>query len=162
MRLLMLTISLKKDKVMREIKFRAFDKENNEFITDYDTGKYSIVEIGNDYIHVIQLNLIDELINGEHEQYESTKLIEDSFEIMQYTGLKDSEGVEIYEGDVVETIYCYKEKHTGEIYFQPTRYNWSVKHSEFTNQDMFVYSRPDCSITVIGNIYESPELLEND
>ena len=80
--------------------------------------------------------------------------------LMQYTGLKDKNGKEIYEGDIVETVYTDHKKHKGVIYSQPTRLNWSVKHSPFANQDLFVYSRPDCSVEIIGNIYENPELLE--
>ena len=80
--------------------------------------------------------------------------------IMQFTGLSDKSGKEIYEGDIVETVYTNHKKHKGAIYFQPTRLNWSVEHSPFANQDLFVYSRPDCSIEIIGNIYENPELIE--
>ena len=86
-------------------------------------------------------------------------LYDDVWSRDQFTGLHDKKGKEIWEGDVVKT-FAYKKKNIGVIYFQPTRLNWSVRHSVFTNQDMFVYARPDFSIEVIGNIHEHPELLE--
>jgi len=79
--------------------------------------------------------------------------------LMQYTGLEDKSGKEIYEGDIVKTTYTNHD-HNGEIYFQPTRLKWSVKHSPFSNQGLFVYSRHDYSVEIIGNIHENRELLE--
>jgi len=126
---------------MREIKFRAWSKEH-DFI-----GK------------VYEIDFRYGLVKLETEKETTHTFGISNVELMQYTGLKDKSGKEIYEGDVVTTIHTDHAPHIGEVYFQPTRLNWSVKHGSLTNQDMFVYSRPDCSIEVIGNIYETPELL---
>ena len=128
--------------MMREIKFRAWTDEGMINVTR--------ITFAGDIVYVMS-------DNDEHDGYEFQVGVE---KLRQFTGLKSKSGVEIYEGDIVETVYCFSKPHKGEVYFQPTRLNWSVKHSGFTNQDLFVYSRPDCSVEVIGNIYENPELLE--
>ena len=67
--------------------------------------------------------------------------------IMQYTGLKDKNGVEIYEGDIVQQGWGWCE--------EPTKVEFN---------DIIFWSYECCvdedKIKVIGNIYENPELLE--
>lgn len=71
--------------------------------------------------------------------------------LMQYTGLKDIHGKEIYEGDILH--YCLEE---GGAYSLS-----EIDVVEFTN-GMFVASYPITQCVrreIIGNIYEHPELL---
>ena len=121
---------------MREIKFRAWDKDSKE---------------------MIPLNNID----FEHNIMNKGSLWKSlySVELLQYTWLKDKNGKEIYEGDLVE--YCiewgywnndYTIKRTVE--YKEWHYNPFIHwHEEFTQK-----TYPECC-EVIGNIYENPELV---
>lgn len=74
--------------------------------------------------------------------------------LMQFTGLTDKNGVEIYEGDVVEKCYGASVK-TGVV-------AWHQERAMFILQDGFnepLYQLPLNMIEVIGNLFENPELL---
>lgn len=73
---------------------------------------------------------------------------------MQYTGINDKNGKEIYEGDIFDHIATY-----GVIIFEDGMFTFDM--SEKMN---FGYRQPLCYIdtnfgVVVGNIYENPELL---
>ena len=122
---------------MREIKFRAFDKKENEmFYSSMYQDKTSMA-------HGLK-NFLSECSD-----------IEDT--LMQYTGLKDKNGVEIYEGDIIEYM-------TGQLKHIPTKHKvtWLEDEARFsfgckTNTQYMFYNT-----VVIGNIYENPELIQGD
>jgi uncharacterized phage protein (TIGR01671 family) len=84
---------------------------------------------------------------------------------MQYTGLKDAKGVEIYEEDVVRSIYDeevgvikhgqYQQVTTGADYMQ--NYGWHINCGNHNHTILGVNDIP--YFEVIGNIYGNPELL---
>lgn len=82
----------------------------------------------------------------------------DSIEYLQFTGLKDKNGAEVFDGDIVNHPGIgighieYNEKHAAyKIVFKGTTRKWLIDMIEREIRD----------IEVIGNKYENPELLES-
>ena len=121
---------------MREIKFRAWDKENKVMINAIFVG------LGKVY--------------GMTKTFKPSKELEDVI-LMQYTGLKDKNGKEIYEGDVVKGEWDVVE----EIYVSDVQFYGGAFRVHKTGLPLeYGYMRRECE--VIGNIYENPELLDKD
>ena len=130
---------------MRDIKFRAWDKKKNDWF-DYEGSLY--IELNGD---------INFGWNGEvMDDYT------DRINLMQYTGLKDKNGVEIYEGDFLMAGDAY----LGVIKYHSTRAQFIGKNIGETFQEdeydtLYTKNGRFNSAKVIGNIYENPELLED-
>lgn len=143
--------------MMREIKFRAWDKENLQFVTvmsiHYATKKPYICTTREKYSSALR------------------RLVFEKIELMQYTGLHDNNGKEIYEGDLIQwnkpfgSIAEVKFGHwdNGEIYeANEWGYGWycvfKYSHKKrIYDQYQQLYGQ---DIEVVGNIYENPELLK--
>ena len=123
---------------MREIKFRAYDKKDNEmFYSNMYQDKTS-------------------MIFGLSNFLKECSDIEDT--LMQYTGLKDKNGVEIYEGDIVRTTsneLTGKWKH--KIYKIEFKEINCVAGAKYMGFD-FQFNVDE--VEIIGNIYENKELLK--
>lgn len=116
---------------MREIKFRAWDKENKKMVP-WDTCMFAdtspVTCYGDEF--------------PTDDEY---------FFLMQYTGLKDEKGKEIYEGDIVWRRTTHSQPKLvvkwGEI-------GWNPFEDDLCGLGSVAYYE------VIGNIHENPELLE--
>ena len=82
--------------------------------------------------------------------------------VMQFTGLHDKNGKEIYEGDVVKTMMHYADDYGNPVDGRETTF--AVKWVESKGQQYVGLSLFPCDdiyhLEIIGNIYENPELLK--
>jgi len=125
---------------MREIKFRAWNKDDNEILSWND-----LLEQG------YELHELDS--NGKYAHI-----------FMQYTGLKDKNGKEIYEGDVVEVDSFYEsiphyptDNETDNLIGIVKYINGAFEADSVPLYVLYETGQPE--IEVIGNIHENPELL---
>lgn len=130
---------------MREIKFRAWDKKNNEWCQSIEQEGFGVFING----------VVNPSKSGEFYIHDYSSTGQEYIVLCQFTGLHDKNGREIYEGDVVQT---YNGKHKG------PRVEIAYLEHSFCMREEPDDSRMDCvwyfNIEVIGNIYENPELLE--
>lgn len=136
----------------KEIKFRAWDRFRKKIVANILT-----IKIHRDTENPCLIVYTDKKINLYQEIKESDKIYCNEFELLQYTGLKDKNGKEIFEGDIIEkTYYSYHQPECSEIFkiiynglgFSFEHIKGRSYHTPFTEE-----------IEVIGNIYENPELL---
>ena len=130
---------------MREIKFRVWNKIRK--VMSYDVTLYA-----NRWVECVY-------VDGTEDKFPS-KIAKEILAIMQYIGLKDKNGKEIYEGDILSTdlsrpylIVCFR---NGAFMVQchdngKDYYDLMAPMDEESDQVEH--------LEVIGNIYENPELL---
>ena len=123
----------------REIKFRAYYKMYK--------GIYPVAEI------ILDEESVMLITTDEHDgELDMITCGYEDIEIMQYTGIKDKNGVDIYEGDVIEDTDYEGMKITGSIVYRLGAFyiDWNTyPHS------LLGIGTP----TIVGNIYENKELL---
>lgn len=133
---------------MREIKFRAWNKDNDEMVYSFDYPyHWNIGDLG--------LQLLES---------DGTDYVQQEAVFMQYTGLKDKNGTEIYEGDIIQPSNnedrFYKIVFHNGGFVQEYRFIRKYEGAEWVEVTHTpIHSR---HYKVIGNIHENPELLEVD
>ena len=108
---------------MREIKFRAWHESEKEMIPNCNQG------------------FEGDVFNWKHQGQ--------PIQIMQFTGLQDKNGVDIYEGDV-----CTYEENVADYHFIIIKVVAAMDGEFLSTCDWHL------DIEVIGNIHQNPELLE--
>jgi hypothetical protein len=156
---------------MREIKFRAWDKEKSVMVTD-GTYDHSNGWDGESCLE-LKLGLSGNLSGYSQDDGGKNGLWEHDADLrpgrmvlMQYTGLRDKNNKEIYEGDVVRMRGDIREIVFGKIGYDGswnglTGFGFKDSLDSHTNDpymEMCYYDSPG-EIEIIGNIYQNPELL---
>jgi uncharacterized phage protein (TIGR01671 family) len=119
---------------MREIKFRAWDEVHKKM---YFPERLFCKKDGT--VWHVDLGDTSRIIGQQ------------GFKLMQYTGLKDKNGTEIYEGDIVRYKSFFSSDYVLGVVEYTEQAEWAV--------DMRLLSRIYSNVEVIGNIYEHPHLL---
>ncbi len=154
---------------MREIKFRAWDKSKNK-MCNVDFIKFSKVQ----YTQITFSNIEENKII----YHDSSLLDENMFGtcvLMQYIGLKDIKGVDIYEGDILKAI-CINKVGYEEVTKNNKIQYWTVEHKISNGYMGFMFYGTNrrwntmiskniinnCNCEIVGNIYENKELLDDN
>lgn len=128
---------------MREIKFRCWNGREKQMILADDICR---IHFSKEIPYGVYIWGGDIVIHGDCI-------------LMQYTGLKDKNSKEIYEGDIIK--YKYEKSLRGDI----SKVEWQNEYAGFSpfvdydSDNQWSYINLE-SIEVIGNIYENPKLLE--
>jgi uncharacterized phage protein (TIGR01671 family) len=143
---------------MREIKFRAWIKKESR-----------MTEVGVLSQNGKSITVDDSDMDGTYNRHVGGN----KFELMQYTGLKDKNGKEIYEGDIVRKNFGHLEKimtgesHKFEIIMANSAFKAVDMRSMFDNpQDFYLHKEALMTgnlknFEIIGNIYEHNHLLKD-
>ncbi|MGP4073812.1 YopX family protein [Piscibacillus sp. B03] len=114
---------------MRDIKFKVWDKQQKVML---------------DWEHILDRPDLQEFLLFADK--------EDNFysPLMQYTGLKDKNGTEIYEGDIYKAKMTILKTDTTTVSIEVVE--------DIRNDNVYYYDE----VEVVGNIYENPELLKEE
>ena len=161
---------------MREIKFRGKRVDNGEWVYGYyvrhETRQRCL--IGDDELkpeEIKHLIVVDSFADWNMpRQLQGIEVIPET--VGQYTGLKDKNGVEICEGDIVQAENDVLETHSRGDMENGTLEVWDelectidafgeikFEDSAFMIEEYFLAAFKECELEVVGNVHDNPELL---
>ena len=137
---------------MRDIKFRIWDGVKNEWLAS--SSKDALPYYG--------FALVGEVMTVQSPPYWS---LDEGNVVEQFTGLKDINGTEIYEGDIIvqKSLGSNKSECRGKITYKEDHAAFMFEVYERGKPVMWLFLNefnPEKTCEVIGNIHENPELLE--
>ncbi len=147
---------------MREIKLRVWDNFRKKFAKQITTFKFD--RCGN-----INLVVYLDRANKTKEITEQEKIYTNDFKLMQYTGLKDKNGRDIYEGDIISIKADYLSEFNSEsilpceiVAFEDGAFGtYDKKRTLFVSFKEMIDKSDGIEFEIIGNVFENPELLES-
>lgn len=139
----------KQGELMRPIRFRAWNKNAGQM--RYDAQ--------NDVVNITDKPELMEAVGGySHTTFFAIAPHDPNMVFMQFTGLKDRTGKEIYEGDIV--LAKNFTPHPLIVKWQDGAFMLVGKHYTGDGISAFSFGTPDVAKQVIGNIYEHKHLLD--
>lgn len=127
---------------MRELKFRVWDKLTENFIYPTKYHQWHYISISDGKFYNLQNN------SGG-----------DEYVVHQFTGLKDKNGKEIYEGDIVRVHYVLG-KDVGVVVWSDCLFGYEISYKRERHGESESLRAENLRYEVIGNVFEQPELLE--
>ena len=128
---------------MRDLKFRAWDHVNNIMVF---AGYHELREEDNEWV----------AWDLPPDSPTNTGM---PFEVMQFTGLTDRDGVKIYEGDILSMWHAPRATCVGVVKFDDCSFKFITKQATPSECHLGDIESLGNDLEVIGNIYENAELL---
>jgi uncharacterized phage protein (TIGR01671 family) len=130
---------------MRKLKFRVWHQGNKVWLPEQENGGCPILSVG-----------LDGTLRSQY--YAEHLTFEEGFIIQQFTGLQDSDGKDLYEGDIVQGFKDSKENFISQVV-------WHEEDAAFGIQSIvgggaFLNKQYLNHFEIIGNIFQNADLLK--
>ena len=137
---------------MCEIKYRVWSKKQKTYNYKHPFNTHGCFYISQNGV-----------LFSDYGNVITPEIKQDYFVIERYTGIKDQDDKEIYEGDILRWKHYYEI--TGEDIETTAKVYWEEKDASFVVGDWFEslgHLVDEDKVEVVGNIHENPELLNGD